>query len=172
MGILCYGAALFPLHLAEADPTCQLLQPIQTRINDIARLLLGVSRADHMPVEVLLSRTGLPSFNRRAVHSTIVELWKSLHSCDNGERNPLGTFLSTPPNPPSNRLTRAAAAGDLPPPLLKKDNVFVWNAVKIFNDLPPPSARHYLWRLCISWPHPTPVPSPSDADIAVLIYLF
>ncbi len=139
IGRLCYGAALFPLRLIQTDPTCQLLRAVQVRINDIARLLLGVSRAEQMPVEDLLTRTGLPSLNRRAVQMTIVELWKSLHSCDGpyGKRNPLGTFLSTPPHPPSTRMTRAAVAGDLPPPLLKKDNVFVWNAVKIFNDLPP-----------------------------------
>ncbi len=137
IGRLCYGAALFPLRLTEAEPSCQLLHSVQVRINDIARLLLGVSRSDQTPVEDLLAGTRLPSLNRFAVLVTITELWKSLHSCDgpNGEKNPLGTFLSLPSHP--TRVTRAVAAGDLPPPLLKKDNVFVWNAVKIFNDLPP-----------------------------------
>ncbi len=116
MGRLCYGAALFPLRLSEEDPLCQHLNAVQVRINDIARLLLGTHRADKTPVIDLLAATKMPSLNRHAVRTTIIELWKCLHSCDgpDGEKNPLGMILSSPSQPV--RLTRAAAAGDLPPP--------------------------------------------------------
>ncbi len=140
-GKLCYGALLLPHRLAEDEPVCQLMQAVQVRINNIARLLLGVSRTDKIPVQDLLARSGLPSLNRDSIATTIVEMWKALGSSDGADngRNPLGIILSGPPPPPdqSARLTRSTAAGDLPPPLLKKDQVFVWNAVKIYNTFPP-----------------------------------
>ena len=157
IGRLCYGAALFPLRLSESDPSCQLLHTIQVRINDIARLLLGVKRADQTPVEDLLAGAHLPSLNRHAVLMTIVELWKSLHSCDGpgGERNPLGMFLSTPSQPV--RLTRAAAAGDLLPPSLRKTMSSSGTQSRSLTSSPP-CARHCLSLLCISWPDLIPVP--------------
>ena len=130
--------ALFPHRLTDEDSVCQHLHAAQVRINDIARLLLGISRSERTSVSLLLSRSGLPSLNRNSISATITELWKSLHSCDGpgGTCNPLGSFFSEPSQPHLNRVTRSQTAGDLPPPLLKKDSVFVWNAVKIFNDIP------------------------------------
>ncbi len=139
IGRLCYGSALFPLRLANEDPACQLLQTIQVRVNDTARLLLGAARVDRIPTEELLFRTGLPSLNRNAIRAAVLELWKALNSSDgaDGERNPLGMILSSPPTSQPTRCTRSVKAGNLPPPLLKKDNVFLWNAVQIYNDLVP-----------------------------------
>ncbi len=137
-GRLCYGSPLLPVRLTDADPTCQLMQAVQVKINDIARLLTGASRADRVPVEELLAASEMPSLNRTAVKTTVIETWKCLQSCDGpkGERNPLGVFLSVPfpSSSSSSRVTRSAAAGDLPPPLRKRDEVFVWNAVKIYNE--------------------------------------
>ncbi len=154
-GRLCYGSMLFPVRLTDQDPTCRLLQAVQTQVNDTAKLLLGVSRLDRIPVEDVLSASGLPSLNRAAVRATVIETWKSLHSCDGPGRslNPLGLFLTSPPST-SSRTSRSAMAGDLPPPLRIKDSVFVWNAVKIYRstmifpslELPPRCPP------CISWP--------------------
>ncbi len=116
-GRLCYGSMLFPVRLTDQDPTCRLLQAVQTQENDTAKLLLGVSRLDRIPVEDVLSASGLPSLNRAAVRATVIETWKSLHSCDGPGRslNPLGLFLTSPPST-SSRTSRSAMAGDLPPP--------------------------------------------------------
>ncbi len=122
IGRLCYGSALFPLRLDNEDPNCQLLQTIQVRVNDTARLLLGAARADRIPTEELLSRTGLPSLNRNAIRATVLELWKALNSGDGpeGGRNPLGMILSSPPLSRPTCCTRSAKAGNLPPPSAQK----------------------------------------------------
>ncbi len=97
-GKLCYGSLLIPHRRSEEDPTCHLMQAVQTKINDVARLLLGASRADKVPVQELLQRTKLPSLNRNSVRMMIVEMWKALCSKDgtDGSRNPLGSILSPP----------------------------------------------------------------------------
>ncbi len=117
VGRLCYGSILFPPRLSATDPSCQLLQQIQISINDMARQLVGVSRVDKIPVEELLARSTLPALNRVVVKTVMCEAWKCLHSCDSpgGGMNPLGRILSGSP-PLSQRYTRSAGAGVLPPP--------------------------------------------------------
>ena len=98
-GRLCYGSVLLPPRLSPGDPSCQLMQQIQTTINDVARLLLGVSRVDKTPVEELLERTNLPALNRAVIKTVLCEAWKCLRSCDSpdGGLNPLGKILSGSP---------------------------------------------------------------------------
>ncbi len=135
-GRVCYGSILFPLRLSDDDSVSQLMQAIQVQVNNIARQLLGVTRADKMLVEDMLYLTGLPSLNRFAVRAATIALWKSLKSCDGpgGAKNPLGTYLVSPSS--SSRLTRSVTAGDLPPPLRKRTETYVWHAVKIYNMIP------------------------------------
>ncbi len=137
-GRLGYGSILFPPRLSPADSSCQLLQQIQVSINDMARLLLGASRADKIPVGELLARTSLPALNRIVVKTILCEAWKCLHSCDspNGGMNTLGMILSgsNPLSLPSQRTTRSANAGVLPPPLRVRDETFVWFAYKLLNE--------------------------------------
>ena len=143
VGRLGYGSVLFPPRLTPGDPTCQLLQSLQTTINDIARSLLGVTRADRIPVEQLLAEASMPVLNRLVVKSIVCETWKSLCSSDgpDGGMNPLGMFLSPPT---SARTTRSASYGSLPPPLRVRADTFVWYAVKMYNDNAPlRSARSY-----------------------------
>ncbi len=137
VGKLCYGSILVPPRLSPEDPTSQLLQSIQTSVNDIARLLLGTRRADRIPVERLLDLTGMPALNRVVIKTILCETWKCLHSCDgpDGGMNPLGVMLS-PPTPPSNRVTRSISAGSLPPPLRIRADTFAWFAAVLYNDVP------------------------------------
>lgn len=135
VGKLCYGSILFPVRMTPTDSTCQLLQQIQTSINEMARQLLGVSRMDRTPVEELLVRSNLPILNRVVVKTILSEAWKCLHSCDgpDGGMNPLGRILSGTPSL-SQRATRSADTGVLPPPLRLRDDTFVWFAFKLLND--------------------------------------
>ncbi len=135
-GKLGYGSILLPPRLSPADPSCQLLQQVQTTINDIARLLLGASRADKIMVGELLTSTKLPSLNRLTIKTVLCETWKCLRSCDgpNGGLNPLGEILSGPSPSLPQRGTRSAKAGTLPPPLRIRDDTFVWSAFKLYNE--------------------------------------
>ncbi len=70
----------------------------------------------------------------------LLEVCKCLRSRDGqaASLNPLGRLLTGPGDPPwsgSGRLTRAVQAGDLPPPLRKSDNTFVWLAHKLYNEV-------------------------------------
>ena len=46
-------------------------------INDLARILMGVTRADHYRVEDLLDRAGLPSINEIVVRQSALASWKA-----------------------------------------------------------------------------------------------
>ncbi len=134
-GRLGYACMLLPVRLKDEDPTCQLLQTVQVQINDMARALLGRTRADQVPVETLLNLSGMPSLNRIAVRTVLLELWKSLRSCDgpDGSLNPLGRLLNSEKTP--SRRTRSTQAGDLPPPLRKSADTFIWTAHKLYNEV-------------------------------------
>ena len=46
-------------------------------INDLARVLLGVRRVEHVKISDLLVRTGLPSLNEIVVQQSAVSAWKA-----------------------------------------------------------------------------------------------
>ncbi len=139
VGKLCYASILVTPRLSAEDPVCQLLQSLQTTVNGIARALLGVSRADRIPVEQLLTEASMPSLNRVVIKSILCEAWKSLKSSDGpeGGMNPLGMFLSSSSNANCTRSTRSTTDGTLPPPLRLRADTFAWHAVKLYNDCPP-----------------------------------
>ncbi len=152
VGRLCYGSILFAPRLSHDDPICQLLQSIQTGINDIARSLLGISRADRIPVEQLLAESNMPVLNRVVIKTIMCESWKCLRSCDgpDGTMNPLGMILS-PPLAGAPRSTRSTSDGSLPPPLRVRADTFAWHAVKLYNDnVPLRSAQSYASAQCIA----------------------
>ena len=139
VGRLCYGSILFVPRPSHDDPVCQLLQSLQTGINDIARSLLGISRADRIPVEQLLAESNMPVLNRVVIKSIMCETWKCLRSSDgpDGSMNPLGMIVSPPvPALPArvSRTTRSTSDGSLPPPLRVRADTFAWHAVKLYND--------------------------------------
>ena len=74
VGKLSYriGAASSPL-LDYNDRKATLTSSLQARINDVARAIMGSSRADSTPVADLLERTIIPSVNRLAVRSVAIE---------------------------------------------------------------------------------------------------
>ena len=49
----------------------------QTVINDLARIVLGVTRADHYKVEDLLDRANMPSINEIVVRQSAMASWKA-----------------------------------------------------------------------------------------------
>ena len=50
---------------------------LQVAINDLARVLLGVRRAEHVKISDLLDRTGLPSLNEIVVQQSAISAWKA-----------------------------------------------------------------------------------------------
>ncbi|QQP36844.1 Hypothetical protein FKW44_022059 [Caligus rogercresseyi] len=50
----------------------------QLAINDLARILLGVRRADRLRVVDLLDRSHLPSVNEILVKQTVISAWKAM----------------------------------------------------------------------------------------------
>ena len=81
VGKLNYGiaAAFFP-RLSSDDSRASLSSDLQTRVNDVARAIMGLGRASSPPITDLLKETGLPSVNRLAVRSVAIEALKSLRA--------------------------------------------------------------------------------------------
>ncbi len=69
VGRHCYDSILFMPQLAPEDPCCQLLKSIQALINDMACLLLWVTRADQILVEQLLAEADMPALNRVVIQT-------------------------------------------------------------------------------------------------------
>ena len=108
-------------------PSSSLSAQVQV-INNIARAILGVCRADRVPVRQLLDEAGLRSLNETAFMSSAVLAWLSM-SC---ETHPLHHDFTT-------RIlasqTRASAAGKLRPlpPREAVIAVAVANAINVWN---------------------------------------
>ena len=114
-----------------ATPACY--QDVQRAFNEVARAVTGLKRADRVPVEKLMKKAGLPSWNRLLVRSVVVETWKALNIRDGPDASttPLGDLLRGRAHC---RETRAAIAGLLP--VKKPCASFVCAATRIWNSNP------------------------------------
>ena len=65
------------LSTQQNGPMHQVRGQAQTVINDLARIILGVTRADHYKVEDLLDRADLPSINEIVVRQSALASWKA-----------------------------------------------------------------------------------------------
>ena len=53
--------------------------PGQVALNDLARILLGLTRKDHIPTSTLADRAELPTLNEIVVKRSAVEAWKAMN---------------------------------------------------------------------------------------------
>ncbi len=151
VGKLGYGCAALPPRLSASDPLPILHHRIQTAINDCARITVGSTRADRVPVEELLQSTGFPSFNRLVVKTIALEAWKAIRCrigpggslgpvgellCPAGGVGATATATAAAAVTTATRRTRSAAAGLLPPPTKFKVKSFTWVAREIWNGSP------------------------------------
>ncbi len=127
VGKLSYAApATLRPRLTEDEPIEAGTQKLQVYINDAARLILRLSRADKIRTSTLLVKTGLPSLNQLLVRGIAVECW---HAINNGL--PLGTVISG--GPKSSRPTRMGSSNLLAPPFKFQRPSMAWFAVRIWN---------------------------------------
>ena len=56
-----------------------LQHPGQVALNDLARIITGNSRKDHIPTATLADKAGLPTLNEIVVKRSAVEAWKAMH---------------------------------------------------------------------------------------------
>ena len=105
-----YATALVPLRLPDdpAPPTNSLSHQVQVLINDVARAMLGVRRADKLTVASVLDRAGITSLNRACFRSAALLAW----GAKNCQSHPLHQLFNS--LVPDSR-TRAAAAGMVNP---------------------------------------------------------
>ena len=59
--------------------------PAQVVLNDLARVLLGVRRADHYRVADLVDKSGLPTVNEVVVRQSAISAWKAVNGGALGE---------------------------------------------------------------------------------------
>jgi hypothetical protein len=138
MGKVAYAAA------AVASPRLDLSgsamageKSTQTAINDVARSLTGNRRADHVPIDDLLSKAAFTSYNELVVKATAMETWKAYWSTDgpDGSRNPLGLIMfGSRENPNiSQRSSRSRTANIVPKPLPLAADTLAANGVEMWN---------------------------------------
>lgn len=113
---------------------------VQVAINDVARSITGMKRTDHVRVDNLLHRAGLPSANAVAARAVAMEAWKAFHSNDgpHGSRNPCGNILFPTAGDLSTdiRFTRSKTSGIVIQPLPCVANTFADHAVTLWNMFP------------------------------------
>ena len=133
VGRVGYGAAaaLFP-RLTSSDPSSGYMARLQARINDAARAICGVTRADAYPTANLLEDTGFPSANRLAVRATAIEAWRALGPNSVGSDDPLITLFG----PPMCSSTRASRLNLRQPATKFPIVTFVNTATTIWNNNP------------------------------------
>lgn len=137
-----YANLAFNVRLDEADKRTKGADTIQVLINDVARIITGVRRSDHVYIRDLLDRAGIPSLNEVVAKASGLLAWnmqRPSHPMHN-------IFVEST----LNSVTRSATAG-----LVKvtdaMESVGVRNAQRVWNRCPalrtaqsPRSARKAL----------------------------
>ncbi len=126
-GKLTYAswATLTP-RLTEDEAVVTATQKLQVCINNAARVVLNISKADKIHTATLLAKTGLPSLNRLLVKSIAIECWRALNMC-----TPLGNVICGGRKPC--RPTRMGSSGKLNPPFKFPRASMAWHAVRLWN---------------------------------------
>ena len=70
-----YAGLVFMVRLSENDRPSQAAKQIQVLINDVARIVVNLRRADRIPVSDLLARAKLPSLNSIVVEAAGMLAW-------------------------------------------------------------------------------------------------
>ena len=125
-------SAICPICLSEEDPTNATMRKLQTIINNIARVVLGLRRSERIRIDNLLQKSGLPSLNRLAVKAVAMEVWKAT-SGYNESNNPLGNLIRRVPTSTALVRTRSMATYCLPPPPPWPARSLACEAVKVWN---------------------------------------
>jgi len=136
LGKVSYAApAVVPVRLNNYKEAAVPIKEIQVAINDVARSVTGKKLQDKIQVSELLAQSGLPSYNRLAVSSLAMEVWKAWKSNDGptGERNPLGKLIFGDQSTMA-RQTRAGIEGCIPPPLPVAASTLAYFGYQVWND--------------------------------------
>ena len=113
------------------DAENSMAKKLQVALNDLARTLLGKKRRDKIPVDRLLTKAKLTSYNRMSVQRCALEAWKAKST-----KSPLSSIMQ----PVHSSITRSAAAGMVfePEPMkgasLAQSAPRVWNACRGLRD--------------------------------------
>ena len=73
---------MFRPSLGDDQASDGSLVAAQIQVNNIARAVMGVRRAERVPVQRLLESTGLPSLNRTVIQGVMRDTWKLHYSRD------------------------------------------------------------------------------------------
>ena len=120
-----YIANCLVVRLTPDEPVCGRGAALQVVVNDLARLLTGHRRKDHVQVSELLSKADIPSVNQIIARDALTMMWTALVA-GNG---PLVRVLSDL-QPASN--TRASNSGKLNSPV--GSNAIICSGYKLWNE--------------------------------------
>ena len=121
-----YIANCVGVRLHSDEPVTGPSAALQVILNDLARVLTGHRRRDHVKMEELLKCAELPSVNQLVARSAINMMWTGLVA----SKGPLVSVLRAL-RPASN--TRAANNGKLNSPATSNINVIIDSGVRLWN---------------------------------------
>lgn len=75
--------------VSPEEPGGRVHDGAQVALNDLARILLGVRRGEHIPAADLVDRAGIPTINQIVVNQAAMAAWKATHE----PGNPLSDLL-------------------------------------------------------------------------------
>ena len=110
--------------LLTDDTESSMARKLQVTLNDLARTLLGKKRCDRIPVDRLLTKAKLTSYNQMAVQRCALEAWKAMST-----QSPLSSLM----HPVHSSITRSAAAGMVSEPEPSKGASLARSAPRIWN---------------------------------------
>ena len=126
-----YSAALVHVRTQETDrgqaSNC-LPAKVQILINDVARAMIGVRRADRMNVAAVLDKAKVVSLNRSAFRSAALLAWEAMNST----KHPLAKMMQS--LTPDSRTRAGTTNALLPvPPRVAAVSLVITNMVKAWN---------------------------------------
>jgi hypothetical protein len=126
---LRYGLAAYGIpRMSQDEPRRALMQDLQVRQNDIARVLTGSRRSDKVPVAVLLKNAGMTSVNLMVAETILMETWRLLNG-DSADKTKMTSYNSVCP-----MTTRARMGGKLE--LGEPLNSFMYHGARLWNSAP------------------------------------
>jgi hypothetical protein len=137
----CLPVVAWPRLPGLRGPIPEALASVQVAINDVARSVVGHTREDHILMVDLLEAAKFLSLNEQVVQATAMAAWNAYVSNDgvDGTRNPVGNCMFGNGSAPTERPTRAMAAGEVRVPTRGMDTLVThalgtWNVCAELRD--------------------------------------
>lgn len=132
-----YAGIIFNVRLHDDDPNPKGSDPIRILINDVARVVTGLRRADHVRTRDLLDRAKLPSLNTIVVETSGMLAWYMTRESHPMHRIYVDSRLDTTTRASANGLVKVT---DCVESIGVRNAQLIWNACSGLRSAATPAA--------------------------------